>query len=227
MGKTNWLNILKNHLIDIKGAGWVDENLVAIQAVTDALPDAGALTSLAQDATVAKEASLAVLALEATLTAIAGGGWTNETLVAIKAAIDAIGASQAYQEQIPDTDFNLAAIPEDLATDPPSAPAGNSVVDIDVNAGDTFALRSLFVDVISFGTAGTKLTFKLWTMLNTAVTMVDSVDVASLGIQNLTDIFGLQEVHGDGIWITVQTDATPGADDGACSGTWRYAKAST
>ena len=51
------------------------------------------------------------------------------------------------------------------------------------------------------------------------------VDVASLGIQNMVDIFGLQEVHGDGIWITVQSDATPGSDDAACEGTYRWAKA--
>jgi len=70
---------------------------------------------------------------------------------------------------------------------------------------------------------GAKLIFKLWTMLNTAVTMVDSVDVTATGIQNLVDIFGLQEVHADGIWITVLTDSA--SADAACSGTWKYAKA--
>lgn len=143
----------------------------------------------------------------------------------LKDIYDGVAASQRYREQIPDTDFDLTAITEDLASDPPGAPAANSVVDIGVNAGDTFVLRSLFVKINSFGTGGNKLTFKLWTLLNTAVTMVDEVDVTSLGIQNLADIFGLQEVHGDGIWITVQSDATPGSDDADCEGTYKWAKA--
>ncbi|MBA7606440.1 hypothetical protein ES703_13588 [subsurface metagenome] len=151
---------------------------------------------------------------------------TTDSLEALGEAIAAIAGVNSYQEQIPDTDFDLDTIPEDLASDPPGAPAENSVVDIDVNAGDTFVLRSLFVEINSFGTGGNKLIFKLWTLLNTAVTMVDEVDVTSLGIQNLADIFGLQEVHGDGIWITVQSDATPGSDDADCEGTYRWAKAS-
>ena len=130
---------------------------------------------------------------------------------------------QVYREQIPDTDFALAAIDDTVTTPPPSADTENSVVDIDVNAGDTFVLRSLWVNVTSFGT-GTKLTFELWTLLNAAVTKVDSVDVADLGIQNLMDIFGVQEVHADGIWITVKTDV---GSTGACSGTYRFAKATT
>jgi len=52
--------------------------------------------------------------------------------------------------------------------------------------------------------------------------MVTSVDVSTLGIQNLMDLFGLPEVHGDGIWITAQTDV---GTTGACSGTYRYAEA--
>lgn len=244
MHKSNWVTVLKNHLIAIKGTGWVDENLttinaaiVAIQAVTDELPDAGALSSLALEATLtaikgdgwsdetlaAIKAALDDVALEATLTAIKGDGWSAETLVAIKAAIDAIGASQAYQEQIPDTDFALAAIDDTLTASPPSADAENKVVDIDQNTGDTFVLRSLWVNITSLGTAGTKLIFKLWVMLNMAVTKVDEVEISSLGIQNLMDIFGLPEVHADGIWVTVQTDSASG--DAACSGTYRYAKA--
>ncbi|MDO9581253.1 MAG: hypothetical protein Q7J06_11955, partial [Bacteroidales bacterium] len=161
-------------------------------------------------------------ALEATLTAIKGAGWATETLVEIKAAIDALGGVNQYLEQIPDTDFALAAIDTTLTANPPAADAENSVVDIDQVGGSTFVLRSLWVNVTSFGT-GAKLIFKLWTMLNAVVTMVDSVDVAALGIQNLVDIFGLQEVHADGIWITVQTDV---GTTGACSGTYRYAIAS-
>jgi len=152
-----------------------------------------------------------------------GGGWATETLVAIKAAIDSIAGVNTYMEQIPDTDFELAAIDDALTVDPPAADAENSVVDIDQNAGDTFVLRSLWANVTSFGTAGTKLTFGLWVLINAVVTQVDSVDVDALGIQNLMDLFGLQEVHADGIWVTVLTDSA--SSDAACSGTYRYAKA--
>jgi len=304
--KSNWITVLKNHLGEIKAvtdllpdggalsdlaailedtgtslpatlatiASYLDTEIAAIKAVIDLLPDAGALTSLAQDATVAldatvaKEASLAALALEATLTAIKGGGWTTETLVALKAAIDAIPAGgdateakqdiitthltdikgggwatetlvaikaaidaiagvNSYQEQIPDVDFDLAVIDDDLTAPPPTADAENSVVDIDENAGNTFVLRSLWVKITSFGTTGgTKLTFSLWTLVKGVVTEVDSVDVDTLGIQNLMDLFGLQEVHADGIWITVVTDATDEPGDAACEGSYRWAKAS-
>jgi len=169
-------------------------------------------------------ADVSALALEATLTAIKGAGWSTETLKAIKDAIDAISGVDTYQEQIPDTDFSLDAIDDTLTSDPPSADAENSVVDIDQNAGDTFVLRSLWVNITSFGTGGTKLTFELWVPLNAVVTKVDSVDVTALGIQNLMDLFGLQEVHADGIWITVLTDSA--SADAACAGTYRYAKAS-
>jgi len=127
------------------------------------------------------------------------------------------------QEQIPDTDFALAAIDDTLTADPPSADAENSIVDLDQRVNLTYVLRSLWVNVTSFGTAGTQLTFQLWVLLNGSVTSVDSVVVDALGIQNLMDIFGLQEVHADGIWITVITDS--GSADAACSGTYRYAEA--
>ncbi len=272
--KSNWVTVLKTHLEGIKGAAWVNENLAtidglidaikavtdnlpdagalndlaailtdtaelqtdltnggrldllidAIKAVTDALPDGGALTTIQADLDNPDQykADVSALALEATLTAIKGAGWTNETLKAIKDAIDVISGVNTYQEQIPDTDFSLAAIDDTLTADPPSADAENSMVDIDAIVGSTFVLRGLWVNVTSFGT-GAKLIFKLWTLVNAVVTMVDSVDVAALGIQNLVDIFGLQEVHADGIWITAQTDV---GTTGACSGTYRWAKAS-
>lgn len=86
----------------------------AIKAVTDNIPDGGLLTALLASiasiltdteatipgllATIQADldspdqykANVAALALEATLTAIKGAGWTTQTLVAIKAAIDAI-----------------------------------------------------------------------------------------------------------------------------------------
>lgn len=146
----------------------------------------------------------------------------KDLIDAIEAKVDA-GVPRVYVEQIPDSDFALAAIDNALGSDPPAADAENSIVDIDQVANSTFTLRSLWVNVTSFGTAGTKLTFQLWVLINGAVTSVDSVDVAVLGIQSLVDLFGLQEVHADGIWITVITDSA-GAD-AACSGTFRYAEA--
>ncbi|GAJ09618.1 unnamed protein product, partial [marine sediment metagenome] len=150
-------------------------------------------------------------------------------LKAIKDAIDAIAGVNTYQEQIPDTDFALALIDDELTADPPNADAENSVVDIDAIAdpATTFVLRSLWVNITSFGTTGgTKLTFSLWIPINGVITEVDSVEVSSLGIQNLMDLFTLQEVHADSIHITVVTDATDEPGNAACSGTWKYAKAS-
>jgi len=132
-----------------------------------------------------------------------------------------VQVKRVYQEDIPDSDFSLAAIDVALTTDPPSADAENSIVDLDQRVNLTYVLRSLWINTTAFG-GGTKITYKLWTMLNTSVTMVASVDVAVLGIQNLMDLFGLPEVHGDGIWVTAQTDAGATA---ACSGTYRYAEA--
>ncbi len=128
---------------------------------------------------------------------------------------------RVFQEQVPDTDFSLAAIDTTLGSDPPSADAENSIVDIDQKQNRAFVLRSLWVNITNWGT-GAQMTFQLWVLINGAVTSVDSVVVNVLGIQNLVDIFGLQEVHADGIWITVITDV---GNTGACSGTFRYAEA--
>ena len=120
----------------------------------------------------------------------------------------AVQVKRVYQEDIPDTDFELDAIDDVLTNPPPSADVENSIVDIDQKQNRTFVLRSLWVDITSLGFEGTKLTFKLWVPLNGTVTMVDSVEVAATGIKNLVDLFGLQEVHADGIFITVETDST-------------------
>ena len=128
---------------------------------------------------------------------------------------------RVYQEDIPDTDFSLAAIDTALGSDPPSADAENSIVDIDQKQNRTFALRSLWVNITNWGT-GAQMTFELWVLINGVVTSVDSVVVNVLGIQNLMDLFGLPEVHADGIWVTVITDV---GNTGACSGTFRYAEA--
>ncbi|MBA7468424.1 hypothetical protein ES707_03674 [subsurface metagenome] len=130
------------------------------------------------------------------------------------------------QERIPDSDFDLNTIDDGLTSDPPSADAANSIVDLDERVNLSYILRSLWVNVTSFGTTGgTKLTFSLWTLVKGVVTEVDSVEVSDLGIQNLMDLFGLQEIHADGIWITVVTDATDETGDAACKGSYRYAEA--
>ncbi len=128
---------------------------------------------------------------------------------------------RSYQEKIPDSDFSLAAIDTALTANPPSADAANSIVDLDQRVNLSYVLRSLWVNVTSFGD-GTQMTFQLWVLLNGSVVSVDSVVVSALGIQNLMDIFGLQEVHADGIWITAIVDV---GSTGACSGTYRYAEA--
>jgi len=218
---------------DLVNGGRLDLLIDAIKVVTDALPNAGALNDLATILadTAELQVSLAdggftdllIDAITTHLTDIKGGTWSNETLVAIKAAIDTIAGVNTYQEQIPDTDFALAAIDDTLTADPPTADAENSVVDIDANAGDTFVLRSLWVNVTSLGTAGTKVTFKLWLPINSVVTMVDSVEITATGISNLMDLFAIPEVHGDSIHVTVETDSE--SADAAVSGTYKYAKA--
>ncbi|MBA7687528.1 hypothetical protein ES703_95992 [subsurface metagenome] len=137
-----------------------------------------------------------------------------------------VNVKRAYQEDIPDTDFALAVIDDTLTNPPPGADVENSIVDIDQKVGRTYVLRSLWVNITDFGTTGgTKLTFSLWVPINGTITEVDSVDVDSLGFQNLMDLFGLPEVHGDSIHITVVTDATDEPGDAACSGTFNYAEA--
>lgn len=85
-------------LDDWINAGRLDLLLDAIKAVTDLLPNGGALSDLATLASRLSAAragyldnlSAGAVALEATLTAIKGGGWSTETLVALKAVVDAI-----------------------------------------------------------------------------------------------------------------------------------------
>ena len=132
-----------------------------------------------------------------------------------------VNVKRSYQEDIPDTDFALAAIDIAHTVDPPACDAENSIVDIDQKNGRTYVLRSLWVNITNWGT-GAQMTFELWVLINGVVTSVDSVVVADLGIQNLMDLFGLPEVHADGIWVTVIVDV---GNTGACSGTFRYAEA--
>lgn len=134
---------------------------------------------------------------------------------------EAVVTKGIYVEDIPDTDFNLAAIDTVLTNPPPTADPANSIVDLDQKNKRTYALRSLWVNITSWGT-GAQMTFQLWVMVNGVVTSVDSRVINVLGFHNLMDIFGLPEVHADGIWITVIVDV---GNTGACSGTYRFAEA--
>ena len=217
MANTSWLQKLKN-LIGVPAAS-LSADIAAVKAETAGI---ASIPTTAQRGT--DSAMLAANgALEATLTAIKGATWSDETLESIVTKIEALSTAGTYLEQIPDTDISLAAIDATLTADPPAADAANKVVDIDVSSGKTYVLRSLLINITSLG-AASKLTFKLWTMLGTAVTQVDSVDVSATGIQNLFDLFGVQEVFGDGIWVTVQSDT---GSDAALVGTYKYAQAST
>jgi len=102
---------LEATLTAIKGGEWSDETLVAIKTVLDAispLDAAGIRTAIglasanvdtqlgAMQADLDNpdqyKADVSTLALEATLTAMKGAGWTTETLKALADAIDAIDA---------------------------------------------------------------------------------------------------------------------------------------
>jgi hypothetical protein len=119
---------------EIKGGTWSDETLVAIKAVLDTAAadvanidgeamrgtdgastfdaanetvDVGAVAGSAVTGPADLKADVSALALEATLEAMQGAGWTDETLVAIKDAIDGLSlgggdASEANQTTIID-----------------------------------------------------------------------------------------------------------------------------
>ena len=134
---------------------------------------------------------------------------------------EGLAVKRVYEEQIPDTGFSLAAVDTTLSSDPPSADAANSIVDLDLKVNRTFVLRSLWVNITNLGEGTATMTFKLWVDVGGTATEVDSVDVTVTGYRNLMDIFGLPEVHADGIWITAQVNA----GTGACAGIYRYAEA--
>lgn len=69
------------------------------------------------DAASTYKADVSALALEATLTAIKGGGWSTETLVSIKSAIDAIGGDASAANQTTML-TRLEAIMSSTASDP-------------------------------------------------------------------------------------------------------------
>lgn len=130
---------------------------------------------------------------------------------------------EIIHENVSPVNFDLEAVDDTLTTPPPATDTENSVVAIPVVASTVNILRSLWVNVASFGT-GTKMTFSLWVNLNGTVTDVIDTDVSVLGIQNLMKLFGMPEVYGDGIWVTVVTDA---GSTGVCTGSYYSAEAVT
>jgi hypothetical protein len=99
-------NDANNYKADVSGllttAGYTapdNAGITAIKAKTDNLPvnTATALSAIQADLDNPDQykADVSGLALEATLTAMKGVGWTDETLVAIKAAINAGGVDEA------------------------------------------------------------------------------------------------------------------------------------
>lgn len=136
-------------------------------------------------------------------------------------ALAAITGVNSYQEAIPASTFTLAAIDTTLTADPPAPDVENTVLAIAYSAGNCYVLRGLWVNTTSFGT-GASITYKLWLRNGAATTEVDGTIVTDTGWQNLTDLFGLQEVHADSIYVTAQTDV---GSTGAASGMYHYATA--
>ncbi len=136
-------------------------------------------------------------------------------------AEEVVSVKRVYEEQMPDTGFSLAAVDTTLTSDPPSADAANSVVDIDAKVNKTFVFRSLWVNITDLGGGTATMTFKLWIDVGGTSTEVTSIDITATGYQSLMDLFGLPEVHADSIHVTAQVNA----DTGACAGVYRYAEA--
>ena len=117
---------LEATLTAIKGTGWTDETLVALMTAIEAIvPGSGAtaqevweyVTRTLTDPDSYK-ADVSGLALESTLTAIKGAGWTTETLAAIDVLIDAIKAQTDLIPASPapsnEYDVRMTAIQADL-----------------------------------------------------------------------------------------------------------------
>ncbi|MBA7709992.1 hypothetical protein ES703_118919 [subsurface metagenome] len=87
-GRKSWLTLVKEHLVDIKGAGWTTETLKAIKDAIDAIPAGGDATEAKQDAI---QAALGThdTDIKALLATIAG--YIDTEIAAIKAVVDAGG----------------------------------------------------------------------------------------------------------------------------------------
>jgi ribosome-associated translation inhibitor RaiA len=152
---------LEATLTAIKGSGWTNETLKAIKEYVDDLENrltaarAGYLDKLDVSGDLANtanadtfKADVSDLALEATLEAIMGAGWTDETLVALMVAIEAIstglGATpQQIWEYVSRTLTDASGL--GLAT---SEELAEAVADIQGTQGDTLQTITYKINTI-------------------------------------------------------------------------------
>ncbi len=152
---------LEATLTAIKGSGWTNETLKAIKEYVDDLENrltaarAGYLDKLDVSGDLANtanadtfKADVSDLALEATLEAIMGAGWTDETLVALMVAIEAIstglGATpQQIWEYVSRTLTDASGL--GLAT---SEELAEAVADIQGGQGDTLETMTYKINTI-------------------------------------------------------------------------------
>jgi len=146
-------------LTAIKGAGWSNETLKAIKEYVDDLETritaarAGYLDKLNVSGTLANtnnadtfKADVSDLALEATLEAIMGTGWTNETLVALMEAIEAISTGATPQQIWEYVSRTLTDASDlGLAT---SEELAEAVADIQGGQGDTLETMTYKINTI-------------------------------------------------------------------------------
>lgn len=138
---------------------------------------------------------------------------------------------RAWKCVIPNIDVPLAAIDNVLTTDPSAgAPdAENTILDLAIVAGTMYKLEDIIIKVTGYG-AGTLVTIRIWELLggnaranyvNTHSVVVPT-DYPITTYLTLVDITGKPCIVGDGIAITVVTDA---GNTGALTCTYTYSTA--
>ena len=152
---------LEATLSAIKGSGWTNETLKAIKEYVDDLENrltaarAGYLDKLDVSGDLANtanadtfKADVSDLALEATLEAIMGTGWTDETLVALMLAIEAISTgSGATPQQIWEYVSRTLTDASDLGL-ATSEELAEAVADIQGGQGDTLETMTYKINTI-------------------------------------------------------------------------------
>jgi ribosome-associated translation inhibitor RaiA len=150
---------LEATLTAIKGSGWTNETLKAIKEYVDDLENrltaarAGYLDKLDVSGDLANtanadtfKADVSDLALEATLEAIMGTGWINETLVALMEAIEAISTGATPQQIWEYVSRTLTDASDlGLAT---SEELAEAVADIQGGQGDTLETMTYKINTI-------------------------------------------------------------------------------
>jgi hypothetical protein len=151
---------LEATLTAIKGAGWTDETLVALMTAIEAIvPGSGAtaqevweyVTRTLTDPDSYK-ADVSGLALESTLTAIKGAGWTTETLAAIDVLIDAIKAQTDLIPASPAAVGSAMTLANDAIT--PAKISADAITEIQSGLAKSADLQDVEdkVDVIALDT---------------------------------------------------------------------------